>query len=126
MAKSEHQKLKILYVMNMFFEKTDEGHGITMEDIQRELEENGINAERKSIYDDIAELRFFGLDIRKYSRDGHFYYNLAERDFDITDLRLLTGAVKSSSTLTHAEAGRLLKKLEGLASIYEAEEMKRG
>lgn len=125
MAKSEHQKLKILYVMDMFFEKTDEKHGITMEEIQEELSRNGITAERKSIYDDISELKYFGLDIKSYQQDGHFYYNLVSRDFEIAELRLLVDIVQSSRFITAAKSDRLIKNLEGLASVYDAKNLQK-
>lgn len=125
MGKSEHQKLKILNVMNMFFEKTDESHGITMEDIQHELQLKGIASERKSIYDDISELKYYGLDIKSYQQDGHFYYNLVSRDFEIAELKLLVDIVESSRFITAAKSDRLIKNLEGLASIYDAKELNR-
>ena len=50
MAKSESQKLKLIYLYKIFLEKTDENHGITMAEIIRELGACGIKAERKSIY----------------------------------------------------------------------------
>jgi hypothetical protein len=53
MAKSSNQKLKILYIMKMLLEKTDEENTMTINDMIAELERYGITAERKSIYDDI-------------------------------------------------------------------------
>lgn len=51
-----NQKLKLLYLMKIFLEKTDETHSITMSEIQSSLESYGITAERKSIYSDIESL----------------------------------------------------------------------
>lgn len=59
MAKSSSQKLKILYLMKMLQEKTDEENTMTVNDMITELERYGISAERKSIYDDIEALRHF-------------------------------------------------------------------
>ena len=53
MAKEGNQKLKILYLMNILLEKTDENHSLTMPEILSALEAYGVSAERKSIYDDI-------------------------------------------------------------------------
>ena len=53
MAKGNNQKLKIVYLMKILLEKTDETHSITMPEIITELESYGIGAERKSIYSDI-------------------------------------------------------------------------
>lgn len=51
--KSSNQKLKLLYLMKMLLEKTDEENTVTLNDMIAELERYGITAERKSIYDDI-------------------------------------------------------------------------
>ena len=63
MAKSENQKLKMLYIQKMLLECTDENHTLTVNDIIERLAELGINAERKSIYEDIKDLQSFGMDI---------------------------------------------------------------
>ena len=49
MAKGANQKLKILYLMKILLEKTDEEHSITMQEIIDSLEAYGIQAERKSL-----------------------------------------------------------------------------
>lgn len=58
-----NQKNKILYIMKILLEKSDENHKLTVVDIIKELENYGISAERKSIYSDIEYLKDFGLDI---------------------------------------------------------------
>lgn len=47
MAKLPNQKLKILYLMKVLLEKTDEKHSITMPEIIAKLEAYGVTAERK-------------------------------------------------------------------------------
>ena len=53
MAKSEKQKLKLLYIIQCLMEKTDEEHAVTTQEIIDYLALQGITAERKSIYTDI-------------------------------------------------------------------------
>ena len=53
MAKGSNQKLKIVYLIKILTEKTDEQHSITMNEIISELKAYGVNAERKSLYNDI-------------------------------------------------------------------------
>ena len=57
MAKSSNQKLKLIYLMKVLSELTDEQHSITMSEIIDALKAYGINAERKSLYSDIENLR---------------------------------------------------------------------
>lgn len=44
-------------------QNSDEEHPVTIKQIVEYLGAQGISAERKSIYDDIEALRFYGLDI---------------------------------------------------------------
>ena len=73
MAKSNNQKGKILYLEKILLE-TGENRLISMQEILAELVKYGINAERKSIYDDLEVLRSFGMDIRlRRGRQGGYY-----------------------------------------------------
>ena len=63
MAKSDNQKLKLLYIKKMLEEKTDENHVISTQQIIDELAKYDIKAERKSIYSDIDMLTRYGMDI---------------------------------------------------------------
>ena len=56
MAKGINQKGKILYLEKILRE-TSETHPCTMQEIIGRLQENGVSAERKSIYDDMEVLR---------------------------------------------------------------------
>lgn len=73
MAKSHNQKAKILVLEHLLCE-TGENRAVTMQEILETLADNGINAERKSVYDDLDALREFGLDVRyKRGRPGGYY-----------------------------------------------------
>ena len=50
MSKSSNQKLKLVYLMKILLEQTDETHSITMSEIIEALASYGISAERKSLY----------------------------------------------------------------------------
>ena len=124
MPRSFQQKLKILYLMKVFSEQTDEMHPITVKELIAYLEEFGIHAERKTIYDDIDSLRTFGLDImNRRERPSGFY--LASRNFELAELKLLVDAVQSSRFLTSGKSRQLIQKLEGLTSIYQARDLHR-
>ena len=73
MAKSRNQKAKIL-VLEHLLRETGENRAITMQEILETLADNGINAERKSVYDDLDALREFGMDVKyKRGRPGGYY-----------------------------------------------------
>jgi predicted DNA-binding transcriptional regulator YafY len=113
MAKNSNQKLKILYIMKMLRQETDEGHGLTMSSIIDRLNAEGVKAERKSIYDDIEQLREFGVDIITRKGQTTEYY-IGSRDFEFPELTLLVDAVQSSKFLTEKRAKCSLRSLSRL------------
>ena len=122
MAKNSRQKLKILYIMQMLMENTDEEHAMSMQEIIASLERQGISAERKSIYDDIEMLQQFGVDILSRRSAPKGYY-IASRDFELPELKLLVDAVQSSKFITEKKSGELIRKIEKLAGRFEAKEL---
>jgi predicted DNA-binding transcriptional regulator YafY len=125
MAKGTNQKLKLLYLMKILVEKTDEAHSITMPEILSSLEKYDVSAERKSIYDDLEALRVFGMDIIGEQRNKTYYYRVGQRDFELAELKLLVDAVQSSKFITAKKSNELIKKLENLSSKYEASQLQR-
>ena len=124
MAKSSNQKLKTLYLMKILLKKTDEENTITLNEMIAELERYGITAERKSIYDDIEALRHYGIDIatRKTKTTDYF---VANRLFEMPELKLLVDAVQCSKFITHRKSNELIKKIESFASIHQAMQLQR-
>ena len=53
MARSEHQKQKLLLLADLLRRETDEEHGLTVSQLIEALARHGVRAERKSIYDDL-------------------------------------------------------------------------
>lgn len=125
MAKGYNQKLKLLYLVDILKRQTDEEHPMSAGALIEELEKSGVSAERKSIYDDIACLQDYGLDIilNPSKRNGGYY--LASRDFELPELKILVDTVQSSRFITAKKSKDLIKKLENLASIYDEKELKR-
>lgn len=124
MPKSEKQKLKLLYIMQLLMEKTDENHMVTTQDIIKYLAANDITAERKSIYTDIDLLIEYGMDIIKIKGRNNGYY-LAGRQFELAELKLLVDAVQSSKFITSKKSRELIGKLESLCSKNEARQLHR-
>ena len=125
MAKSSGQKLKLLYLIKMLRENTDENHPMSTPDIIKYLENQGIHAERKSIYNDMECLAEFGYDVvQVQSRLGGGYY-LGSREFELPELKLLVDAVESSRFITAKKSERLIEKLGKLTSESHARQLDR-
>ena len=124
MPKSTNQKLKLLYLLKIFLENTDSTHAMTIKELSEELARYAIQAERKSLYDDIELLRVFGLDICVV-RDRQVRYYAGAHTFELAELKLLVDAVQSSKFITEKKSNSLIKKLESLASKHEAAQLHR-
>lgn len=125
MARVSNQKMKTMYLLQLFFNKTDEAHYVTMVDILNYLKGNGITAERKSIYADIEALKQFGFDIKGFQEKGTYFYHLVNRKFELAELKLLVDIVQSSKFVTAKKSNELIKKIESLSSKYESKELQR-
>ncbi len=125
MSKSSNQKLKLIYLMKILLERTDETHSITMPEIIDALAAYDISAERKSLYNDIETLRVYGLDIIGTQENRNYTYHIGNRQFELAELKLLVDSVQSAKFITAKKSNELIKKIEGLASKYEASQLHR-
>lgn len=125
MAKDANQKLKILHLMRILLEKTDETHSMTMPEIITALSVQGISAERKSLYNDIESLRLYGLDIIGEPEGKLYKYRVGKRTFELAELKLLVDSVQSAKFVTEKKSNELIKKIESLGSNYEASQLQR-
>ena len=125
MPKGTNQKLKLYYLSRIMTEQTDDEHTLTMSQIQDQLMKYGISADRKSLYDDFEALRVLGIDVIGEKDGRSFVYHVGEKQFEIAELKLLVDAIQSSKFITEKKSNELIKKLTGLASVYEAMQLKR-
>jgi len=124
MSKLSNQKLKLLYLLKILMEKTDTEHTLTVPEMIKELKNYNINAERKSIYDDIESLKTFGIDILCKKSKTYNYY-IASRTFQLAELKLLADAVASSKFITEKKSKQLINKIGSLTSSHEAKQLTR-
>lgn len=125
MAKSANQKLKLLYLLKILTEQSDEEHCMSAQALIDALGAYDIKAERKSIYDDIAQLIDFGYDIVLVKAKSGGGYYLAGREFELAELKLLVETVQASRFLTLKKSRELIAKIEKLASKSEAGQLQR-
>ena len=120
-----NQKLKLLYLIKIFTEDTDDQHALTLPQIAEKQDAYGISAERKTLYQDFELLRDFGFDIIGQQARRNFYYHMGNRRFELPELKLLVDSVQSAKFITDKKSNTLIKKLEGMVSKYEARKLQR-
>ena len=124
MPKSANHKRKLPILAKLLLERSDEDHPISRQEMQAELERWGLSAERKSLYDDMEQLRELGMDVQARRGKGGGWY-VGERDFELAELKLLVDAVQSSRFLTKRKSDALIRKLEGLTCVHQARQLQR-
>lgn len=119
MAARSGQKVKLLYIIKILSELTDEEHPLSAVEICEKLSAYNVTAERKAIYDDIECLIEFGYDIihTRIPKNGYF---LASRNFEQPEVFLLSDAVRTAKFISEKKTRELTAKLYGLISKYQS------
>ena len=116
------RKLTILVLYDALKRETDEEHPLSGAELCRMLEEKGCPCGRKALYGEIAALRDYGADIL-YTRRPKPGFFLAEREFEVPEVRLLTDAVLTAPFITRRKTEELTAKLSGLLSRAQSGQM---
>lgn len=115
---------RTLLVLQYIWEHSDEEHQVTAKEIIAYLEKNGISATSRTVKADVDQLIAFGIDIEiNHSTQNRFY--MYERNFELTEIKLLIDAVQSARFITDNKSKRLIKKLSAFASEHQQNELKR-
>ena len=118
-------KMKMLHLIRIFSQETDDEHALTLQEIIAKLAAVNITADRKTLYNDFEDLRQFGFDIIAQQRDRTTYYHLGERDFELPELKLLVDSVQAAKFITTRKSRELIRKLERYTSVYQAAQLHR-
>ena len=124
MPRHVNQKKKLPILRSILLERSDETHPLSMKELIAALKAHGINAERKSIYNDLETLKELGLDIRTVRGRTVGYY-VGSREFELPELKLLVDAVRASKFITEKKSASLIKKLAQLANMHDRKALNR-
>lgn len=124
MPKSAGQKTRLLRILAILREYTDEEHALNASEIAAHLTAYGIEAERKSIYDDLSALSEYGFDIQNTRGKGGGYRLLSDT-WQLSEVKMLIDAVQCSRFLTEKKSALLIGKLKRLTSHYHSEALGR-
>ena len=120
----QKNRMRLLYLMEILSERTDENNLMNADDLTAALQGYGISADRKSIYNDIEALQTFGIDIIQRKGRASGYY-MASRGFELAELKLLVDAVQASKFITSRKSKELIQKLSKFAGKSEKGQLNR-
>lgn len=124
MSMKPKQRERLLAILNLLRQESDEEHLISADQMVKLLAERGIPCERKAIYDNMSALQGMGYDVvMRHGRNGGYY--LGEREFQMAELKLLVDAVQASKFITVQKSRELIRKLSGQASRHQASSLQR-
>ena len=108
MARGDNQKLKMLHLLKIMAEETDDQHMLTMTEIVDKLKKAGVHADRKTLYSDMAELERIGIDIISQRQGRNTYYHLGAHQFDLAELKILVDSIEAAKFITDAKTKSLI------------------
>ena len=118
-------KLRPLYLGKILYERTDEEHALTTNQLIDILKkEYQISSHRQTIATEIQLLKDFGMDI-ECIKSRQNKYHLVSREFDLAELKLIIDAVDACKFISGRESKKLSAKLVKLAGNGHVDELKR-
>lgn len=126
MMQEKTSKIKLIKILEILRQETDEDHYIDSTELMRRLEEQGICIERKTLYTDIELLNSFGYEILCEKTKGFpNKYCIADRLFDIPEVHILLDAVQSAAFITEDKTKVLVDKISSLAGRKRGDILKK-
>lgn len=118
-------KPRIVCLIKLLEKYTDDEHYLTTNQIISIMEqEYGLSVHRVTFKRDIQALKEMGYDIVEIRASQNKYF-LANRLFELPELKLVINAVESSKFITQGKTEGLIQKIHGLASMHQSEKLKR-
>lgn len=118
-------KIRLLRMLELLQNESDEQHPISTPDAIRILKERwGLDAYRITVQRDVEALVAAGYDVRTIHARQNRYY-MASRTFAPAELKLLTDAVASSKFITASKSKVLAGKIATLTNLQRAAELNR-
>ena len=110
-------EIRILHLLQILYDQTDEQHPLTTSELTGRLAASGVKCSRRTVTVGISLLTDLGVNIITHKGRQNSYF-VAERRFELPELRLLIDAVGSSRFITAKKSQSLIGKLKTLASIH--------
>lgn len=113
-------KVRMLTLLDILHEKTDEEHIMNSQSLLSELTKRGFSSDRRSVYRDVEALTEYGFDV--VTGPKGFY--LRDRKFTLAEIMLMISAVQAAPFVTEVKTNTLIGKLLGFLSVYQREGLK--
>ena len=124
MAQENWQKYKLLKILELLRQETDEQHPLPTSQICSKLGEMGISCERRTLTKDIAVLNELGYEVMWNWVGKEKGYYIEDRSFSVPELKILIDAVQAASFVTEKKTAEIVEKVAALGGSHQAELLK--
>lgn len=124
MPKGKNQKVKLIKILEILKRESDFEHPMTTNVLIKKLAEEGVDVERKTLYDDIICLNECGYEVMTIKSTSNCYY-IADRTFNEAEVKILLDAINAAKFITESKTIELSDKVASLAGNHKGELLKR-
>ncbi len=125
MARENYRKVKLLKLLELLRQQTDEQHPMSTNQICAAMDAMGIPCDRRIVSQDVAALNELGYEIMDTTVGHEKAYFVEDRSFSLPELKILIDAVHASSFITEKKSRELIEKIAALGGVHRAEVLKR-
>ena len=123
-GRSSGQGVKLLYIRDFLYAEATKEHPKNARHIKEFLATKNIEANEKTIYNDILRLQVdFHVPVEYNAKKWGYY--ITQPQFEPYELRLMVDSIQSSKFITQKEASTITQKISKLADVYTKESLNR-
>ena len=120
MPQENCQKIKLLKLMEILRQETDEDHPLKTTAICEKLLAMNIKCDRRTLHLDMKLLNQQGYEVMSLLIDHERAYYIADRSFSVPELKILIDAVQAASFVTEKKTAELIDKIADLGGSNRA------
>ena len=111
MPEENYQKIKLLKIMEILRQETDEEHPMTKVELAARLVAMNVSCSPRSLIRDIKLLNEQGYEIMERLIGHEKGYFVCDRSFSVPELKILIDAVQAASFVTEKKTAELVMEL---------------
>ena len=120
MPQENCQKIKLLKLMEILRQETDEDHPLKTTAICEKLLAMNIKCDRRTLHLDMKLLNQQGYEVMSLLIDHERAYYIADRSFSVPEIKILIDAVQAASFVTDKKTTELIDKIAALGGSNRA------
>ena len=124
MPQENYQKIKLLKLVELLHQETDEDHPMRTGVICEKLRAMNITCDRRTLHKDMKMLNEHGYEVMNELVGHELAYYISDRSFSIPELKVLIDAVQAASFVTDKKTSELIDKIANLGGSHRAEILK--